>query len=253
MQEKSVVVFSGGQDSTTVLGRVLVRLGHEVWPIAFVYGQKHAVEINQANRIIEALQARGLPVHDLKIVDIRAFGALVESATALVGEGDVSQSSKLNPNLPASFVPNRNAMFLTMAHAYAQVVGASHVWTGVCETDYSGYPDCRAVFIDYLETALNTGYQTDIKIGTPLMRKSKAETFAMAEEDGILDLVIEESHTCYNGVRNFETITDRDRSDFGQTHSDRHEWGHGCGICPACLLRQQGYFKFVNDKRKAQA
>lgn len=228
---KAVVVFSGGQDSTTVLGKAL-HDGFECFAIAFDYGQKHAVELNQAEKI-----ARSLNV-PLKVVDLTEFGGLVGSKSALLHSGQqVGEKSLLSDDLPASFVPNRNAMFLTMAHGYAQVVGANTVWTGVCQTDYSGYPDCRDQFVKRLEDALNTGYQTNIGIVTPLMYLTKAETFKLAQECGVLDLVIKESHTCYNGVRG---VDDSHR---------RFEWGHGCGECSACALRAKGWEEFKAMKR----
>lgn len=235
---RAVVVFSGGQDSTTVLGKAL-HDGFECFAIAFDYGQKHSIELDQAEKI-----ARNLNV-PLKVVDLTEFGSLVGSKSALLHSGQqVGEKSLLSDDLPASFVPNRNAMFLTMAHGYAQVVGANTVWTGVCQTDYSGYPDCRDQFVKRLEDALNTGYQTNIGIVTPLMYLTKAETFKLAQECGVLDLVIEESHTCYNGVRNEVKISDN-QSEFGY----RYEWGHGCGECPACALRAKGWEEFKAMKR----
>lgn len=234
---KAVIVFSGGQDSTTVLGKAL-HDGFECFAIAFDYGQKHSVELNQAEKI-----ARSLNV-PLKVVDLTEFGSLVGSKSALLHSGQqVGEKSLLADNLPASFVPNRNAMFLTMAHGYAQIVGAETVWTGVCQTDYSGYPDCRDAFVQALECALNIGYQTDISIITPLMHLTKAETFKLAQECGVLDLVIEESHTCYNGVR------DETEPFSGLRRPYRHEWGHGCGECPACALRAKGWEEFKAMKR----
>ena len=147
-------------------------------------------------------------------------------------------------------MPNRNALFLTIAHGYAQIVGANTIWTGVCQTDYSGYPDCRASFIFEMERALNKGYQTEIAIVTPLMLKTKAETFAMAEECGVLDLVINESHTCYNGVRGYEGgYTSPEAREYAA--GGLHEWGHGCGECPACLLRAKGWEEFKTRMRIA--
>jgi len=221
---KAVVVFSGGQDSTTCLGIAIKQFGVEnVHAISFIYGQKHVIELEQAARITKHF---GI---DLKVVDLSFFGDMVTSA--LTNDGDVSQAHAYKKDLPASFVPNRNALFLTLAHAHAQEVGADLIYTGVCETDYSGYPDCRLRFINQLEIALNTGYETSISIITPLMALDKAETFALAEGVGILEVVIGMSHTCYNG--------DRTRV---------HQWGCGCGECPACKLRAEGYEKFMAAK-----
>lgn len=125
-------------------------------------------------------------------------------------------------------MPNRNALFLTTAHAYAQKVEADSLITGVCETDYSGYPDCRDEFIRSLEETLNLGYQTNIKIHTPLMWLNKAETFALAKAVDFLTVVLEDSHTCYNGDHNTSFV-----------------WGYGCGECPACKLRANGFEAFI--------
>lgn len=214
----AVVVLSGGQDSVTCLGLALKNYG-TVYALGFRYGQKHAIELEQAALICEKLGV------SFVVFDIPALSELGDSA--LTTGGDVSQPHHRNPNLPASFVPNRNTLFLTIAHAYAQRVQAETVITGVCETDFSGYPDCRARFIQMLEDTLNLGYLTNIEFHTPLMYIDKAATFKLAEDCGILQLVIEESHTCYNGDRTL-----------------RWDWGSGCGACPACELRKNGYEKF---------
>lgn len=214
----AVVVLSGGQDSITCLGLALANF-IEVHAIGFSYGQRHRLELEQAAIVCAK--------HDVpfRIVEMPALGELVTSA--LVGEGSVSEPHAHKPGLPASFVPNRNAMFLTLSHAYAQELGARTLITGVCQTDYSGYPDCREVFVKMLQHTLNEGYQTDIDILTPLMYLNKAQTFALAERYSFLDEVINDSHTCYNGIR------------------DVQPWGYGCGKCPACELRAKGYFEFT--------
>lgn len=214
----AVVVLSGGQDSMTCLGLALEQY-QEVSAIGFSYGQKHKVELQQAAHLCAK---RGVP---FRMVGLDFLPTLVTSA--LTGDGEVGQPHAYKPGLPSSFVPNRNALFLTLAHAYAQEVRASTLITGVCETDFSGYPDCRLAFIQTLQAALNIGYETDIEIRTPLMHIGKAETFALAERVGILEDVLELSHTCYNGDR-----------------SERHPWGYGCGSCPACELRIAGFTKF---------
>jgi 7-cyano-7-deazaguanine synthase len=216
--KKSVVIFSGGQDSTTCLGWALKKF-EKVIALSFYYGQNHDVEIRQAEIICEKLDV------EHHIIKADFFGDLVESA--LTHRGDVNAQHSAQKHLPASFVPNRNQFFITLAHAFAQKVGASSLVTGVCETDYSGYPDCRAVFIDAVEKASNLGSDTDIKIHTPLMKLNKAETFKMAADYGVLDIVIKESHTCYNGVRD-----------------KMHEWGAGCDDCPACTLRKKGFGEY---------
>lgn len=222
MNDTALVVMSGGQDSVTCLGVALTN-HKQVFAISFNYGQRHEVELEQAAIICDS---EGV---DIQFVDMSFLGEMVTSA--LTGEGSVSEKHPANSSLPASFVPNRNALFLTIAHAYAQEIGAGTIYTGVCQTDYSGYPDCRENFVVQLQAALNTGYLTDIVIKTPLMFKTKAETFALAEQHDFLDVVLEYSHTCYEGNR--ET---------------RHDWGYGCGVCPACLLREKGYNEFIESK-----
>lgn len=213
-------------------------MGYEAHAIGFNYGQKHAIELQQAQKIADALNV------PFTIVDVREFGKLMAPASALLtpelSVGD--QSPLMAQGIPASFVPNRNALFLTIAHGYAQIIGASTVWTGVCQTDYSGYPDCRHAFINALESALNRGYETNIQIMTPLMYLTKGETFKMADEAHVLDLVIDESHTCYNGVRG-------EISEVSGHPMNLHDWGHGCGECPACKLRAKGWEDFKNMTR----
>lgn len=215
---KAVVVFSGGQDSTTCLGWALNRF-ELVECITFNYGQKHSIELTQAAAICAKLEIKHI------VVDISFLNTLVDSA--LTSDGNVNEAHPRLKHLPASFVPNRNALFLTLAHAYAQKIGANTVVTGVCETDFSGYPDCREVFIKSLQESLHLASDVLIKIETPLMFIDKAGTFKMAKDEGVLDLVIEMSHTCYNGIR------------------EMHEWGAGCGECPACKLRQKGYQDYL--------
>lgn len=219
--QTAVVVLSGGQDSVTCLGWALQKF-EEVFAIGFRYGQKHIIELNQAALICSKVEV------PFSIFDIPALAELGDSA--LTANGDVSKKHHRLTNLPASFVPNRNTLFLTIAHAYAQKMEASNLVTGVCQTDYSGYPDCREIFIQKLQDTLNTGYQTDITIHTPLMDLDKAQTFDLAAKCDILDIVIDESHTCYNGNR--ET---------------RHDWGFGCGECPACKLRSDGWERYISN------
>lgn len=217
---KAVVVLSGGQDSATCLA--LAEKKHEsVEAIIFEYGQRHAVEVDCAVTICERW---GIPFN---IANIGALKVVSQSAL-LRKSGNISTQHPLNPKLPASFVPARNALFLTLAHARAQVIGANFIYTGVCETDYSGYPDCRQAFITSLGATLNIGYESDIEIVTPLMHIDKAETFRMAAALGVLGDIIEYTHTCYEG-----------------DHTTKHLWGYGCGECPACKLRAAGYEKFV--------
>lgn len=219
--KSAVVVLSGGQDSVTCLGWALKHF-EQVFAIGFRYGQKHEIELEQAAKICKTYDV------SFQTFDIPVLAELGDSA--LTTNGDVTKAHHRMKNLPASFVPNRNALFLTMAHAYAQKVESDALVTGVCQTDYSGYPDCRDEAIGEIEKALNVAYETSIRILTPLMWLNKAETFKLAEEVGFLSVVIDESHTCYNGERN---IT--------------HSWGKGCGQCPACELRSKGYELYISN------
>lgn len=220
-ENRALVVLSGGQDSATCLAWA-AKAYDEVLAISFNYGQRHRIELEFAAAAAYIFGAPHI------VVDVPAISEL--SVSALVGSGeqqDVNQAHDLNPDLPASFVPNRNAMFLTLAHAYAQKIGAGAIVTGVCQTDYSGYPDCRLDFVTALENALNLGADTQIAIIAPLMHLTKAETWKLADDLGEVDFVINHSLTCYEG----------DTENF-------HEWGFGCGNCPACLLRSKGWEEF---------
>jgi 7-cyano-7-deazaguanine synthase len=220
--EKALVVLSGGQDSVTCLGLAL-RDYEAVEAISFIYGQRHGTpEMECASYLTKRYNVPH------KIVHMDFVKDLVTSA--LVGDGEVGLPHHYKPGLPSSFVPGRNAFFMVAAHAHAQEIKAGVIITGVCETDYSGYPDCRRTFISAMEEALNIGYETEIVILTPLMFIDKAATFALAAKANFLHEVIAHSHTCYNGVHDEE-------------HS--HDWGYGCGTCPACLLRKKGYEEFL--------
>jgi len=219
---KALVVFSGGQDSTTCLGWAKNRFD-EVETITFDYGQKHRVEIAQARKIAQALHVKNT------LLSLDAFSQLNDSAL-IDGTQDIGAHHSTHTNLPASFVPNRNAIFFTLAHAFAQKQGIEHIIIGVNQTDYSGYPDCREPFVKALELALNLGSEANITFHYPLMHLTKAQTFKLSEVEGVLDLVIDESHTCYNGV-----------------HTHKHAWGYGCGECPACVLRKQGFEAYESE------
>ena len=212
-QTKAVVIFSGGQDSTTCLYWALKRYDI-VEAITFNYGQKHSVELDCAKAICLKENVKQT------IIDTSFLNTIVESA--LTSNGDVNVLNE--KGLPASFVPNRNQLFITLAHAYAQKINADTLVTGTCETDFSGYPDCRNEFIESVAKTSNLGSASDILIETPLMWLNKAETFKLANDLDCLKEVVEMSHTCYNGDR-----------------EEKHEWGYGCGDCPACKLRAQSY------------
>jgi 7-cyano-7-deazaguanine synthase len=230
---KALVLFSGGQDSTTCLAWALARFSH-VETIGFDYGQRHRIELDQRAKIragiaaIDPLWATRLGEDYL--LDLALLGQI--SATAMTR--DVAIVTGAN-GLPNTFVPGRNLIFLTFAAALAYRRGLRHIVGGMCETDFSGYPDCRDATIKALQTALNLGMEKDFVLDTPLMWLDKAATWKLAEELGgaaLVDLILEDTHTCYLGER-----------------GARHAWGYGCGTCPACQLRAQGWAKYcaAND------
>ncbi|MCW8344468.1 7-cyano-7-deazaguanine synthase QueC [Vibrio sp. ZSDZ65] len=216
--KKAVVVFSGGQDSTTCLVKALQEYD-EVHAITFDYGQRHKLEIEVAQALAKKL---GVAAH--KVMDV---GLLNELAISSLTRDDIPVSHELGENgLPNSFVPGRNILFLTLAGIYAYQIGAQSVITGVCETDFSGYPDCRDEFVKSMNTALIQGMDRAFTIETPLMWLDKAETWALADQYQALALVREETLTCYNGVI-----------------------GDGCGDCPACDLRKNGLQHYLDNKQ----
>ncbi len=210
----ALVLFSGGQDSTTCLYWARERFRYVV-AIGFDYGQKHRIELEQARRIADMA---GVPYD---VYDVR--GTLSGSALT-EHDKDVAASHEQNPELPASFLPARNALFLTIAAGHAYRLGIADLVGGMCQTDYSGYPDCRRVFIDAMATSLSLALDRDLRIHTPLMYLTKAETWRLAAELGILDIIVEHTHTDYNGER-----------------SERHAWGYGKLDNPASILRAKGY------------
>ncbi|WP_429115291.1 7-cyano-7-deazaguanine synthase QueC [Aeromonas veronii] len=215
--KKAVVVFSGGQDSTTCLVQTLAQYD-EVHAITFDYGQRHREEIDTARRLGSAL---GIAAH--KVMDVTLLNELAVSALT---RDDIPVSCELQDNgLPNTFVPGRNILFLTLASIYAYQVGAEAVITGVCETDFSGYPDCRDEFVKALNQAVSLGLDRGIRFETPLMWLDKAETWALADHYGHLDTVRQQTLTCYNGIA-----------------------GDGCGTCPACELRSRGLNNYLADK-----
>ena len=216
--KKAVVVFSGGQDSTTCLVQALKDYD-EVHAITFDYGQRHKLEIEVAQRL-----ASDLDVKAHKVMDV---GLLNELAISSLTRDDIPVSHELQDNgLPNSFVPGRNILFLTLAGIYAYQIGAQTVITGVCETDFSGYPDCRNDFVKAMNNALVQGMDRDLEIKTPLMWLNKAETWALADQYQALDLVREQTLTCYNGII-----------------------GDGCGDCPSCELRKAGLDEYLNNRQ----
>jgi 7-cyano-7-deazaguanine synthase len=223
----ALVLFSGGQDSTTCLAWALERFA-QVETIGFDYGQRHRVELEVRSRVITGLRSFegwNNRLGEDHMVDLTVLGKL--SQTALTQ--DVAIAMQAN-GLPNTFVPGRNILFMTFAAAVAYRRGIKHIVTGVCETDFSGYPDCRDDTMKALQVALNLGMESRFVIHTPLMWIDKAQTWELAQSLGrepLIELIREETHTCYNGDR---------------TH--RHDWGWGCSTCPACELRASGFERF---------
>jgi 7-cyano-7-deazaguanine synthase len=231
--DAALVLFSGGQDSTVCLAWALERFAR-VETIGFDYSQRHAIELSVRQRLREglaALRPAWKPrLGEDHMVTLDALAAM--SDTALTRETAIEITSD---GLPTTFVPGRNLIFFCFAGALAYRRGARHLVAGMCETDYSGYPDCRDETVQAMQAALNLGLGKPVAIHTPLMWVDKAATFAMAEEIGgvgLLNLVVEDTHSCYLGDR-----------------SRRHVWGYGCGECPACELRARGYAKFITMRK----
>ncbi len=223
--DAALVLFSGGQDSTVCLAWALDRY-QRVETVGFNYGQRHAAELGQRSVLRDGL-AKLKPLWaerlgDDHMLDLLELGRL--SDTALTRDAEIVLSDK---GLPSTFVPGRNLLFFTYAAALAYRRGMRVLIGGMCETDFSGYPDCRNETLQTLATAISLGTDAQFSIETPLMWIDKAGTWALTEELGgaaLVDLVIEHSHTCYLGIR-----------------SRRHPWGYGCGHCPACALRRKGW------------
>ena len=228
----ALVLFSGGQDSAVCLAWALARFDR-VETIGFDYGQRHKVELEVRQTFLARLAASYEPAVTRlgrdHLLDLSVLGAI--SDTAMTQETQIAFNAS---GLPNTFVPGRNLLFLTFAAAVAYRRGIKHLVTGVCETDYSGYPDCRDDTIKALQVAVNLGTESRFVIDTPLMWIDKAATWAMAEDLGgrpLVDLITEDTHTCYLGDR-----------------TQRRPWGYGCGTCPACELRSAGYAKWVEGR-----
>jgi 7-cyano-7-deazaguanine synthase len=213
-KEKAVVVFSGGQDSTTCLFWAMQQFG-EVEAVTFGYGQRHSLEIECAKQIAEELGIKWT------LLDMSLLGQLTHNALT---SDDVAIEHK-EGELPSTFVEGRNHLFLSFAAVFAKGIGARHLVTGVCETDFSGYPDCRDNFVKSLNVTLNLAMDHNFVIHTPLMWINKAQTWQLADQLGAFDFVREKTLTCYNGII-----------------------GDGCGTCPACQLRKAGLESFLQDK-----
>ena len=227
--KSALVLFSGGQDSATCLAWAL-ELYDRVETVGFDYGQRHAVEMD-ARLAVRAGMTAVLPqwagcLGPDHVVDLTGYGRIADSA--LTADRAIEMDAR---GLPTTFVPGRNLVFLACAAALADRRGLDVLVGGMCETDYSGYPDCRRDTIDAMATALSLGLDKPVRIETPLMALTKAETWARADRIGgatLVELIVEASHTCYRGDR-----------------AHRHAWGYGCGDCPACALRASGHQQWI--------
>jgi 7-cyano-7-deazaguanine synthase len=225
---KALVLFSGGQDSTACLAWALQRYA-SVETIGFDYGQRHRIELDcrqtVRRELVQQFPAWAPKLGEDHLLDLALLGQI--SDTALTEHRAIEMQAN---GLPNTFVPGRNLLFLTFAATLAYRRGASVLVGGMCETDYSGYPDCRDNTLKALQVALSLGLDVPMTLETPLMFITKAQTWALSESLGgaaLNDLIIEHTHTCYLGER-----------------STRHAWGYGCGTCPACELRARGYEEF---------
>lgn len=232
MHTKALVLFSGGQDSTTCLAWALERYEH-VETIGFDYGQRHRIELECRLNILQEIRNRfpnwAQRLREDHVLDLKLLGQI--SDTAMTAEKTIEFEEN---GLPNTFVPGRNLLFLTFAATIAYRRGLTVLVGGMCETDYSGYPDCRDNALKATQVALSLGMDAPVIIETPLMWLNKAQTWRLAEDLGSQDfvkLIQEESHTCYLGTR-----------------QQKHEWGYGCGTCPACELRKTGYEQYIQER-----
>jgi 7-cyano-7-deazaguanine synthase len=221
----ALVLFSGGQDSSVCLAWALARYSR-VETVGFDYGQRHGIEMQARQAVLKGFFARfpdwSPRLGEDHVLDMRGFGAVAQSA--LTSDRAIEMTER---GLPSTFVPGRNLAFFIYAAALADRRGLTALVGGMCETDFSGYPDCRRDTLDAMQSALNLGMERSFVIETPLMRLTKAETWALAAGLGgevLVDLILEESHTCYRGER-----------------GALHAWGYGCEDCPACDLRARGW------------
>ena len=230
LEQQALVVFSGGQDSATCLAWALSRF-QRVFTLGFDYGQRHSVELACRVRVREGIAAQN-PLWAQRLgadtlLDLDIFRQLAD--TALTSDTPINEHGA--NGLPNTFVPGRNLIFILHAAAWAYAKNIRHIVLGVCQSDYSGYPDCRDDSIKAMQVAVNSGMDAQYTLHTPLMWRSKKDAWMLARElggDALVNLILEESHTCYMGQR-------------GQ----RQPWGYGCGTCPACRLRAAGYAAYA--------
>ena len=215
---QALVIFSGGQDSTTCLFQAMQQYGAEnVQAITFAYGQRHGIELERAASIAQELGIRQT-VLDLSLITVITHNALTDAQAAIQTDAQ---------GMPNTFVDGRNALFLLYAAIYAKSQNIRDIFIGVCETDFSGYPDCRQIFVQSMNVTLNLAMAYDFRLHTPLMYLTKKETWALADELGVLDYIRTRTHTCYLGVDG------------------------GCHECPSCVLRERGLAEYLAEKSAA--
>lgn len=231
-QRRALVLFSGGQDSSTCLAWALERYAH-VETVAFDYGQRHRIELDARLKVLQAMREQfpqwAARLGEDHLLDLSFLAQLGD--TALTSERAIEMQAN---GLPNTFVPGRNLLFLTVAAALGYRRQLDVLVGGMCETDFSGYPDCRDDTIKAQQVALGLGLGSRVTIETPLMWIDKAETWDLARQLGgqaLIEIIVEHSHTCYLGQR-----------------GERHDWGHGCGECPACALRKAGWERWNRVK-----
>jgi 7-cyano-7-deazaguanine synthase len=232
--KQAVVLFSGGQDSTTCLAWAIKEFGRaNVHPVSFDYGQRHMVELKQAHLIANALGVRSPLTIPVLVLKFLGGAALTNSSIDVQAKATQTSGNQFayKHGLPSTFVPGRNMLFFTLAAAYGAQLDVYDLVTGVCEADASGYPDCRASFVSAAEATLSEALDDVVTIHAPLLERDKAETWELSKRLGVLDVVVELSHTCYHGDR-----------------SNKFEWGYGCGECPACVERAKGFAEFTEKE-----
>lgn len=232
---ESIVLLSGGQDSTTCLAWAKETLGSGVRAVAFDYGQRHSIELKQAAEIADRIGVLSFSVLDAHVLKDLGGAALTDDRVEVEAKADPRSLNRhaYEHGLPSTFVPGRNMLFFTLAAAFGARFGCYQLVTGVCQQDRAGYPDCRAEFVEAAQEALSLALDERVLIHAPLLDRDKSETWALAQSLGILDVIVELTHTCYHGDR-----------------SEMHPWGAGCGECPACVERIRGYAKFVGDEEQ---
>lgn len=232
MSNGAVVLLSGGQDSTTCLLLAIEQHGKEnVYPVSFYYAQKHSVELDAARNVCKALEVRVPEILHIQALRQLGGGAItsddIEVNADATGTGNKYAEER---SLPSTVVPGRNVVFLALAAGYGAKLGIYELWTGGCLADYDGYPDCRPEFYERMQETLRSALLVpELEIVTPLTQVSKGETFFLADRMGYLGILVDYTHTCYNGE-----------------HVIKHTWGYGCGECPACKARAAGWEEFMN-------